>query len=187
MITIASLWLPILVSAVVVFVASFIMHVVLTYHRADVRGLPNEDRVLDALRGANLTPGIYFYPYSASVQEMRTPAMTEKFKQGPVGMVTALPAGPPTMPKHLAQWFVFSLVVGVFAAYVASRALGPGAPYLTVFRMVGTVAFLGYTGAEATNAIWRGQPWGTTLRNYLDGLVYGLLTAGVFGWLWPEM
>jgi hypothetical protein len=121
------------------------------------------------------------------MKEMGTPAMMEKFKRGPVGMLTALPAGPPTMPKHLTQWFVFCLVVGLFAAYVASRTLGPGAPYLSVFRIAGTVAFLGYAGAEATNAIWRGQPWGTTLRNYLDGLVYGLLTAGVFGWLWPNM
>ena len=187
MITITSLWLPILVSAVAVFVASTIIHMVLTYHRADVRALPNEDRVLDVVRGANLAPGIYFYPYSASMKEMGTPAMIEKFKRGPVGMLTALPAGPPTMPKHLAQWFAFCLVVGVFTAYVAGRALGPGEPYLTVFRIAGTVAFLGYAGAEATNAIWRGQPWGTTLRNYIDGLVYALLTAGVFGWLWPNM
>lgn len=187
MVTITSLWLPILVSAVAVFVASSIMHMVLTYHRADVRGLPNEDRVLDVVRAANLKPGTYFFPYCASVKEMGTPAMLEKFRQGPVGMLTALPAGPPTMPKHLMQWFVFCLVIGIFAAYVASRALGPGAPYLTVFRMVGTVAFLGYAGAEATNAIWRGQLWGTTLRNSLDGLVYGLVTAGVFGWLWPNL
>ena len=187
MITIASLWLPILVAAVVVFAASSIMHMVLTYHRADVRALPDEERVLEAVRGANLSPGVYFYPYAGGVKEMGTPAMIEKFKRGPVGMLTALPAGPPTMPKLLAQWFGFSLVVGVFAAYVAGRALGPAAPYLSVFRIVGTVAFLGYAGAEATNAIWRAQPWSTTLRNYIDGLVYGLLTAGVFGWLWPEM
>ncbi|MGH7753199.1 MAG: hypothetical protein ACREN5_10305 [Gemmatimonadales bacterium] len=162
MITIASLWLPILVAAVAVFVASSIMHMVLTYHRADYHALPNEERVLEAVGGANLTPGVYMYPYSSSMKEMGTPAMMEKFKRGPVGLLTALPAGPPTMPKLLTQWFVFCLVVGVFAAYVASRALGPGAPFMSVFRMVGTVGFLGYVGAEATNVIWRGQPWGTT-------------------------
>jgi hypothetical protein len=187
MVTIASLWLPILVAAVVVFVASTIIHMVLTYHRADYHALPDEERLLDAVRGANLTPGVYFYPYAASMKEMGTPAMIEKFKRGPVGMLVALPAGPPTMPKHLVQWFGFCLVVGVFAAYVASRALDPGASYLSVFRIAGTVAFLGYAGAEATNAIWRGQPWGATLRNSIDGLVYALLTAGVFGWLWPKM
>jgi len=186
MVTIASLWIPILVSAVLVFVASSVIHMVLTYHRADYRQLPNEERVLDALRGAALPPGAYFYPYAGSVKEMGTPAMIEKFKRGPVGMLIAMPAGPPTMTKSLVQWFGFCLVVGVFTAYVAGRALGPGAPYLTVFRMAGTVAFLGYVGAEATNTIWRGQSLGTTLRNYMDGLIYALLTAGVFGWLWPE-
>ena len=187
MVTITSLWLPILVSAVAVFVASSIMHMVLTYHRADYHALPNEERLLEALRGASLTPGVYMYPYSGSVKEMGSPAMLEKFKRGPVGMLIALPAGQPAMTKYLVQWFGFCLLVGVFTAYVAGRALGPGAPYLTVFRIAGTVAFLGYAGAEAANSIWRGQPWGTTVKNYLDGLVYGLLTAGVFGWLWPNM
>lgn len=186
MVTIASLWLPILVAAVLVFVASSVIHMMLTYHRADYHQLPNEERVLDALRGAALPPGTYFYPYAAGMKEMGTPAMIEKFKRGPVGMLIALQAGPPAMTKNLVQWFGFCLVVGVFTAYVTGRALGPAAPYLTVFRMAGTVAFLGYVGAEATNTIWRGQPLGTTVRNYIDGLVYALLTAGVFGWLWPE-
>jgi hypothetical protein len=172
-------------SAVAVFVVSSIMHMVLTYHRADVHRLPNEDRVLEVIRGGNLTPGVYFYPYSASAKEMGTPEMVEKFKRGPVGMLTALPSGPPVMPKLLALWFVYSLLIGVFVAYVASRTLAPGVEYLSVFRLAGTVAFLGYAGQEMANSIWRGQPWGTTVRNTIDGLVYALVTAGVFGWLWP--
>jgi hypothetical protein len=184
MVTLMSLWLPILLSAVAVFLASFVIHMVLTYHRSDVRPLPNEQRVQEAVRGT--PPGLtYFFPHAPTPKEMSSPAMIEKFKAGPVGMLTVFPPGPPTMTKNLVQWFVFTVAVGVFVAYVCGRALAPGAEYLAVFRIAGTVAFLGHAGAEATNAIWRGQSWGTTVKNYADGLVYALLTAGVFGWLWP--
>jgi hypothetical protein len=184
MVTVMSLWLPILLSAVAVFLASFVAHMVLTYHRSDYRQLPNEQRVQDAVRG---TPpgGAYFFPYAGSPKELSKPAVIEKFKAGPVGMLTVLPSGPPAMTQNLVQWFVFCVVVGVFVAYLCSRTIPMGAAYLMVFRIAGTVAFLAYAGAEAANSIWRGQGWGTTVKNYVDGLAYALLTAGVFGWLWP--
>jgi len=185
MVALMSLWLPILLSAVIVFAASSVMHIVLTYHRKDFSQLPNEDRVADALRGT--APGMYMLPWSASMKDMNTPAMVEKFKRGPIGMVMLRLPGPPGFGKNLVQWFVFSIVVGVFVAYVCGHTIPPGAPYLPVFRVAGTVAFLGYVGAEATKTIWGGQPWGTTVKNYIDGLVYALLTAGVFGWLWPKV
>lgn len=186
MVVLPALWLPILLSAVVVFVASSLIHMVLTYHRTDYKKLPNEDRVTAALRAENLSPALYVFPHATSPKEMGTPAMMDKYKRGPVGLLTMLPSGPPTMPKMLAQWFVFCLAVGLFVAYVAGRTLAPGTEYLPVFRVAGTVAFLGYAGPQAAQAIWMGQSWSTTVKNYVDGLVYGLLTAGVFGWLWPR-
>jgi hypothetical protein len=101
-------------------------------------------------------------------------------------MVTVLPSGPPVMWKHLVQWFIYCLVLGVFVAYLAGRTLGPGAEYLTVFRVAGTAGFLGYAAAHASDSIWKGQSWSTTINHMFDGLVYGLLTAGLFGWLWPQ-
>lgn len=186
MVTIQALWLPILLSAVIVFVASSLIHMFLTYHRADYKKLPNEDRLLAALRTESLAPGEYVFPHAPTPKDMGSPEMIDKYKRGPVGILTVLPSAPPTMAKHLTQWFGFCLVVGVFVAYVAGRTLAPGTSYLAVFRVAGTVAFLGYVGAQAVDAIWRGQPWRTTVKNYFDGLVYGLLTAGVFGWLWPR-
>ena len=82
-------------------------------------------------------------------------------------------------------WFLYTVVIGFMVAYVASRTLAPGAEYLKVFQIVGAVAFLGYAGAEPTASIWKFVSWGTTAKLVLDGLVYALLTAGVFGWLWP--
>jgi hypothetical protein len=100
--------------------------------------------------------------------------------------MTVAPGGPISMGSNLAQWFFYSIVVSVFAGYIASRAAGPGADYMTVFRFVGTAAFMGYSLGLAQHSIWYMRNWGTTLRSMFDGLVYALLTAGTFGWLWPR-
>lgn len=110
----------------------------------------------------------------------------KKLEEGPVVFMTVRANGPITMGKELGLWFVYCLVVGVFAAYLAGRALEPGANYLSVFRFVGTTAFCCYTVGLWQESIWFGKPWSTTMKNTVDGLVYALLTAGTFGWLWPE-
>ena len=162
------------------------MHMLLTYHRSDYRGLPDEERVIDSMRNAGVTPGsAYYFPYFA-MKDMKSPAVIEKLKRGPVGFVTVLPSGPPAMGKSMILWFLFCLVMSVFAGYLAGRLLPAGTIFLQVFRVVGTVAFLGYGAAHAQESIWSGRSWSVTLKHVLDGLIYALLTAAVFAWLWPE-
>ncbi len=185
MVPLAALWLPILLSAVIVFVASSIMHMLLPYHRGDYRQLPDEDKFLAALRSVGPKRGLYIFPFGTP-KEMKSPALLEKYKQGPVGMLTVVPSGPPAMPKLLGMWFVYCLVIGFFVAYLVGHTVMPGADYLAVFRVAGTAAFLAYGLGLLSNGIWRGQPWGMTIKEVVDGLVYGLLTAGTFGWLWPR-
>jgi hypothetical protein len=186
MIPLTALWLPILLSAVTVFFASFIMHMVLTYHRSDYRKLPEEDRVTDALRNAGVAPGpAYFFPY-CSFEEMKSPAMIEKMKRGPVGLITVRPSGPPAMGKSLVQWFLYCAVISIFAAYLSGRLLAPATAFLQVFRVVGTVAFLGYSLAHAQESIWGGRSWAVTFKHLFDGLIFALLTAATFAWLWPK-
>jgi hypothetical protein len=185
MVPITALWQPIVLSAVIVFVASSVMHTVLKYHNSDFRKLPDEDKILAAIRPANVQPGMYVFPH-CSQKEMKSPAMTEKFRQGPVGMLTMRPNGPPHMPKFLIQWFVFCLVVGAFVACLAGRVLAVGTPYPAVFRVAGTAAFLAYGLGHLSDGIWKGQSWSSVIKEVIDGLIYGLLTAGTFGWLWPR-
>ncbi len=185
MVSLAALWLPILLSAVIVFVASSIMHMVLPYHRNDYSQLPDEDKILAVLRASALKRGLYVFPYCTH-KDMKSPALLEKQKQGPVGFLTILPSGPPVLAKFLIQWFVYCLLIGFFVAYLAAHTLALGTHYLEVFRVVGTAAFLAYGLGHLSNGIWKGQMWGTTIKEVIDGLVYGLLTAGTFGWLWPR-
>ena len=185
MVPIMSLWIPILLSAVIVFVVSSIIHTVLTYHRTDFAKVPAEDEVMEALRRFDIPPGDYVIPCPGSHKDMNTPEFLEKVTKGPVAFVTVMPSGPPSMRKSLVQWFVYCVVVGIFAAYIAGRALEPGAHYLAVFRFAGATAFVGYALALAQSSIWYKRAWSSTLKSTFDGLLYGLLTAGTFGWLWP--
>jgi hypothetical protein len=181
----AALWLPILLSAVVVFIASSILHMVLPYHKNDYSKLPDEENVLTTLRGLNLPRGLYIFPYCTH-QQMKSPDMVEKYKRGPVGHMTIFPSGQIKMGKYLGQWFAYCLIVAFFAAYIACHTLAMGVHYLAVFRIVGSAAFMAFGIGPLANGIWKGQPWGMTIKEVIDGLIYALLAAGVFGWLWPR-
>lgn len=184
MVELTALWLPILVSAVFVFVASSVLHMVLPYHRGDYDKLPDEDPVLEALRTQNAPPGDYLLPHCATPEERKDPKVREKLERGPLAFMTVRHGF--GMGKSLLSWFLLCLVISFFVAYLASRFMGPGTEYLTVFRLVGTAAFLAYSGSQASESIWMGRKWSTTIKHVIDGLIYGLLTAGTFGWLWPD-
>ena len=186
MVPLTSLWLPVLLSAVLVFVASTIIHTVLGYHRADFRKLPDEEAFRAAVRPLKLAPGDYMVPCAESMKAMSDPAFIAKRVDGPVGVFTLMPAGKPNLAPALLQWFLYCILIAVFAGYVASRALGPGEPYLRVFQMAGTTAFVGFGLGLWHDSIWYKKSWAATMRSTFDGLIYGMLTAGCFGWLWPK-
>ena len=185
MVPISSLWLPIVLSAVIVFIASSIIHMLLPYHRSDYSKLPDEEKALAGVRGADLKPGLYVFPF-CDHKNRNSPEAIEKYKRGPVGFLTIIPNGPPSMGKYLAQWFGYCLLVGFFVAYLTGHTVAPGTDYLAVFRVAGTAAFMTYGLANISNGIWKGQRWSTASKEIFDGLIYGLLTAGAFGWLWPR-
>ncbi|MDL1873818.1 hypothetical protein FBQ85_01385 [Cytophagia bacterium CHB2] len=185
MITLDMLWLPILLSAVFVFLVSSVIHMALPWHKGDYSKVPNEDKVMDALRPFAIPPGDYMMPRASSMKDMGSPEFTEKMKKGPVMIFTVVPNGPATMGKSLTLWFLYSVLVGFFAAYLTGRTLAAGADYLEVFRYIGTTAFLGYSLALLQTSIWYRRAWSTTIKSMIDGLIYALVTAGVFGWLWP--
>jgi hypothetical protein len=181
-----ALWLPILVSSVIVFVASSVIHMAPLWHKTDFPKMPMEAQVLDALRPFAIPPGDYFIPRASGMEELRTQEFKDKMARGPVALLTVMPSGPISMRRNLVQWFVFLLVVGIFVAYITGRSLPIGTPYLRVFKSVAVTTFVAYSLALVELSIWYRRSWSVTLKSALDGVIYGLLTAGVFGWLWPH-
>ena len=186
MISLPALWMPIVLSAVAVFIVSSVVHMVLGYHKADYKKIPNEAETLAGLAKAGLPPGYYHFPHCDSMKEMGSPEHLEKLRRGPVGFLALAPNGPTSMGKYLGLWFVYCLIVSYFTAYLASRSIPNGLDYLHVFRFVGTTAFMAYGVSCLVDSIWRTMPWSNTFRSMFDGLLYSLVTAGVFGWLWPR-
>lgn len=181
-----SLWAPILLSAVFVFLLSSVIHMVLGYHAGDYGKLPSEDDAMAALRKLGIPPGDYVFPCAGGPKDMKNPEFLKKVELGPLGSMTIIPRAGFAMGKRLVQWFIYSIVVGIVAAHAAGSVLAPGAGYRPVFHTVALVAFAGYALALWQSPIWKSTKWSTTLKATFDGLLYALLTAGTFGWLWPK-
>ena len=183
MTALTALWLPILLAAVFVFLVSSIIHMALPIHRSDFKKLPEEDKIRDAVRG---TPaGQYMFPNAGSMKEMGTPEMQEKLRVGPVGVMMVRSPESWNMGTALLKWFVYTLVVGVFCAYLTGIGHAPGTEYLSIFRFAGAIAFLGYVFSHVHEWTWKGLDTSIMLKFMIDGVVYSLITAGTFAWLWP--
>lgn len=179
--SIADLWLPILVSAVFAWIASALIWTVMPWHKSDYAKTSDEEGVRAALRG--LSPGFYNVPHCLSQKELQEPGMQQKFKDGPLAYITMLPNGMPPMGRNMALMFVYFIFVGILCAYFVSRTTGPDATYLEVFRIAGCVAFIANGVGQYPDVIWFGRPWSNAIKVTFDALIYGLLTGGVFGWL----
>lgn len=180
----AQLWMPILISSVAVFILSALAWTVLPHHQKDYGKIPNEDAISDAIRAGNVAPGLYSLPHAGDPKLMQTPEMMAKYKRGPRAFITIAPPWTGSMGPQMAQSFLTNLMMMAFVGYVAYHAIAPGAAYLAVFRVVGTITFMTFAFGQLSDSVWFSKPWGAYLRHAADSLVYGLVAGGVFGWLW---
>ena len=182
----SDLWLPILVSSVGVFFASFLLWMVLPFHKGDYKALPNEAALQSALRAASTPPGQYMFPY-CDMKATPKEEMERKWKEGPVGVVLVRPAGAYSMGSSLLKWFIYIVVVVCLVAYAAWHGLTGKAPDgMEVFRMVGVIAMLAFAAANVPSGIWKGVPAPVVVRDVIDGVIYGVITAISFALLWPS-
>ncbi len=180
-----SLWLPVLVSTVAVFILSSIFHMVIGHHKADYKGLRNEDEVRDAIRRGTPAPGAYCVPYCKEMKDMKSPELMKKWTEGPVAMIAISPNGTPNMGKYLGLWFVFCFIASFFTAYVARITLNTASDPMLILRVTSSVAFCIYGMGYLIDYIWKATPAPNVLRALIDALVYCLATGLIFKMLWP--
>ena len=183
--SLTALWLPILVSTVFVFIASNLVWMVLQLHKKDWDPLPDEEAFAEAINGMKAGRGEYSFPFAADTAAWKSDEWQAKFKRGPVGFLTLQTPGEMNMGKMMGSWIAYIVIIQIFVAYLTGLALGAGAHYLQVFQIAGTAAILGFAGAVPPEAIWMGRKWSNVFGHMRDGILYGLITAGTFGWLWP--
>jgi hypothetical protein len=185
MVSMSQLWIPILLSAVAVFVASSIIHMASPWHKNDYPQMENEQQVMDALRPLSIAPGDYFIPRAGSMAAMKSPEYAERVRRGPVVLMTVMPNGIRSMGPIFVQWFVYLLVVSTLAAHLASRTVPSRAPHEHVFHQVALVSFAAYALALWQLWIWYRRSLSITLKSTVDALVYAVITGGIFQWFWP--
>jgi hypothetical protein len=184
MVSLTALWLPIILSAVLVFAASALVWTVLKVHDGDWAVLPAEERIIPALRDAAVAPGQYYFP-AAMKTAAGDAAAAESLRGQPTGYVFINRPTALDMRRSIAFGFLHQLAIVIIVAYLAGRTLPAGADYLAVFRVVGTAGFLGFGAAHLTYANWFSHSWSSAWKQVAEGFAYGLIMAGVFGWLWP--
>lgn len=178
---IVELWLPIVVAAVVMFLASFVIWAVLKYHNADYKQLADEEAARAGLKGNS--PGYYLLPFALDPKDCEKPEVKQKYEEGPIAYITMQPNGMPSMGPMMVKMVIYFLVVAILCGYMVSSTLPPEAEYLAVFRVAGTVCFIANSLAVVPESIWFGRPWSMTIKNFLDALIYAVLAGGIFGWL----
>lgn len=186
-ISLMHLWIPIVGSAVLTWIASGVIHMIIKYHNSDFQKLANEDEVAAAVGQGSPKLGLHHFPHCSDMSEMANEAMQEKFKRGPVGMLIIFPNGMPNMGKYLGQQFAYFLLGSALIAYCASFALPPGADFRTVFRVFTAIGFAAYGWATIPYSIWFGFQWSMTVKYLVDALIYAIVTAVTFAWLWPAL
>jgi hypothetical protein len=181
-----ALWWPILLSAVVVFAISSLVHMVIKWHASDYSKLANEDAVRDVIRAGHPAPGRYIMPHCAEMKDMASEAMVKKYREGPVGHFTLGPSGVPNLGKYLGLWFLWSVAIAVVAAFLASRLIGwDHAHARAAAKLVAAVTFIAHGFGTVSESIWMMRPWSESAKYLLDAALYAIGSGLVFLWLWP--
>lgn len=199
--TLIELWLPILVSAAAVWIASALAWMLLPHHKGDYKKLPNEDGVMSAVRQLSIAPGLYFFPHMTGCSKNMDAAAKEKFEKGPHGMLQVWPPDAfGKMGRNMILSFIFYVIVSATVAYLATMGLhGPspaaaaadslgadiGKDFMHIFRFTGTAAIMAYCFAQIPHQIWFGTPTRNIITCLVDGIAYGIITGLIFAWLWP--
>jgi hypothetical protein len=179
------LWLPILLSAVVVFIISSLVHMVFKWHASDYRRTANEEALRTAINAGDPAPGRYVIPFCQDMKAMGDPEMVKKYQEGPIAHIIVYPKGVPNMGKYLGQWFAWTVVVATLAAYLAARACGvdPAAAGHAA-KWGASITFIAHGLGTVQESIWSGRSWSSSAKYLLDAALYAAGTWAVFLWLW---
>ena len=180
----AGLSIPILLSAIAVFVISLAGRLLIGHHKADWNELPEEGDTMEFLRKSGIKPGCYIFPLVHSKEHRTDELKEQRLEAGPWGTIHVW-TSQGNLGSRLLQTFTFHLVASFFIAYLGTLAIEPGAGFLKAFQVTGTAGILAYAFGGVPNAIWFSRHVRPAVLDVVDGICFGLITGVVFGLLWP--
>ncbi len=183
-VSITQLWLPILIATVCVFFASSIIWMLLPYHKPDIKAIPNEAEFDEAINKLGIAPGFYMYANCQNAKDMKSEAFKARWESGPWGTINVM-GHQPNFAMNLLKTFIAYGLITVMVAYISGMALGPGADYMNVFRVVATAGILGHCMGALAGSFFLGTPTRFIVTSFIDGVIFALITAGVFASMWP--
>lgn len=175
-----TLLLPIILSAIALFVASFVSWMVVRLHKDDWRKLEKEDEFFAKVQELKPAVGSYNFPH-CTPENMKDSAMQEKLNQGPCGVMTIFPPGQ-SMGRNLGLTFAHYLGVSFCIGYLATLAFERGAAFGDVFRFVATAGLIAFLAGIIGHAIWFRI---RIIGHLIESIVYALIMGVIFAALWP--
>jgi hypothetical protein len=163
-----------ILGGVVVFAWGFVSHVVLGLHDKSIHPVAGEQVLMDAVKGAARTPGVYVFPYISSEQMKDTnlkTAHTKKYSDGPNGLLVIgengqEPMGTDRLIKQLA-----SSVIAAFLAAMLIGGLGAGAGLLTKTLAGAALGAFAWASQLIPFWIWYGFTQDWEIAYLIDGAV----------------
>jgi hypothetical protein len=174
------LLLPIILSAIALFFASFLSWMVLPLHFRDWVKCDRDEDLTNAVRDLGLPAGSYMFPGWNTPEEMKSPEYVAKWEKGPVGIMTVFPKV--SMGQNLGLTFLYFLAVSFCLAYLASFAVDRGADFMHVFRFVATAGLMAFLAAILQHAIWFHN---RIIGHIIESVAYAVITGAIFAAMWP--
>lgn len=175
------LLLPIFLSGVALFFASFLSWMVVRLHKKDWVKLKNEDDFLSRMKDLNIPVGSYMFPCCDDPKEMKSEEFQKKYQEGPSGIITVFPKS--NMGRNLGLTFLYFVVISFCLGYLTTLAHEPGAQFREIFRFVTTAGLMTYLGAIICHAIWFQS---RIIGHIIESIAYAAITGLIFAWLWPS-
>lgn len=178
-----SLWMPIVGSGFATHFASTLAWTVLPHHKPEIKSLGDkEEQFTDWIACKEIEPGQYVFPYCEDMKQTETELF--KQKQGKCSGELRVWARPVNMLAAMVKTLGFFLFAAFMIGYVCAYTLTPYTDKGDVFRIVLVLGIMTHCFAIFPRVFWFPRSYATSL---VDGVVYALLTAGIFYALWPTV
>jgi hypothetical protein len=161
----------VIVGAAVYFIWGMVSWMVLPWHDKTIKPLPEEQLITDTLKIVVTEPGMYFFPSDrkADGAKIEEAAWSEKYKQGPVGVMAYSREGmEPMSPGKFVRAFIMNLVLAFLALTILSLCRDRVQGFIPRGLLVGLLGLLAGLATHGSYWNWFNFPLDFTVVGLLD-------------------